>query len=75
VIGLIAAAGVVIPTLIVAPDAAELDPAADVDELAGLDELHAARTPPSEDAEIPTSAPRWRKARRLSRPATYSSMT
>jgi len=71
VIGLIAAAGVTIPTFIVAPLPAELDG----DGVDVLDEAQAARTPPSADAEIPTSAPRWRKLRRLSLPATNSSMT
>jgi hypothetical protein len=66
VTGLIAAAGVVIPTLIVAPEA----PAADDDEGDGLDEPQAARIPPSTGAEIPTSAPRRRSSRRLSLPAT-----
>ena len=75
VTGLIAAAGVMMPTLMVAPALPALPPVPE-DELGlGLDEPQAARMPPSTGAEIPTRAPRRSSSRRERRPATNSSMT
>src|ERR1700691_5122134 len=76
VTGLMAAVGVVMPTLITAPDV----PAAagdDAPDFAVVDELlpQAASTEPSTGAEIPTTLARRMKSRRESRPAANSSMT
>jgi hypothetical protein len=78
VTGLIAAAGVVMPTLITAPGApvavdeapadAELDPLED--ELL----LQASRIDPASGTDIPTTLARRMKSRRDSRPAASSSM-
>src|SRR6266487_1925880 len=73
VIGLIAAAGTMIPALMVAPAwpaGAELEPDVDVPELP-----HAARMPPSSGIDRPIALPLRMKSRRDSRPATNSSMT
>ena len=75
VTGLIAAVGVTMPALIVAPAA----PAAaeeDVPVVAELDPLlpQAARTEPSSGTDRPTTVPRRMKSRRESRPAANSSI-